>query len=182
MRRQQHRELEADGETVCSRVAHWTCDRDGYRADIETELERDLPYNCEHVVPQSWLNKTEPMRGDLHHLFACEARCNSFRGNTPYAEFAHFLEVLKRAIRTDCGKSERNGVEPAFGKGAAARPVFSVTKLPRDRLGVLLAWHEQDPISEWERHRNAAIFARQGNRNPFIDNQEWAAEVISPLD
>jgi endonuclease G len=39
-----------------------------------------------------------------------------------------------------------------------------------DRLNVLLAWHEQEPVSEWERHRNAAIFARQGNRNPFIDH------------
>jgi endonuclease I len=32
------------------------------------------------------------MRGDLHHLFACKAGCNSFRGNTPFAEFADFPE------------------------------------------------------------------------------------------
>ena len=51
-------------------------------------LEAELPFNCEHVVPQSWFAKHEPMRGDLHHLFACEPRCNSFRGNTPYADFA----------------------------------------------------------------------------------------------
>ena len=49
----------------------------------ETMVEAVLPYNCEHVVPQSWFNRREPMRGDLHHLFACETRCNSFRGNTP---------------------------------------------------------------------------------------------------
>ena len=47
-------------------------------------LESSLPYNCEHVVPQSWFEKREPMRGDLHHLFACEMTCNSFRGNIPY--------------------------------------------------------------------------------------------------
>src|SRR3712207_6295666 len=52
------------------------------------EVEAALPFNCEHVVPQSWFAKREPMRGDLHHLFACEAGCNSFRGNTPFAEFA----------------------------------------------------------------------------------------------
>jgi endonuclease I len=99
------------------------------------------------VVPQSWFNKNEPTRGDLHHLFACEARCNGFRGNTPYAEFADFPEVLERAIRADCGRSERNGFESVFGKGAAARVVFyflvrypeaiSVTELPQDRLSVL---------------------------------------------
>ena len=31
--------------------------------------------------------------------------------------------------------------------------------------------------SLYERHRNQAIFERQGNRNPFIDHPEWAAEV-----
>ena len=66
-------------------------------ATVEEALERALPYNCEHVVPQSWFDKREPMRGDLHHLFACESRCNSFRGNTPYAEFADFPQPSPRA-------------------------------------------------------------------------------------
>jgi endonuclease I len=50
----------------------------------------ELRFNCEHVVPQSWYAKAEPMRGDLHHLFACEPRCNSFRSNIPYFDFADF--------------------------------------------------------------------------------------------
>ncbi|NJP22579.1 MAG: endonuclease I, partial [Hydrococcus sp. CRU_1_1] len=49
-------------------------------------LEMELPYNCEHVVPQSWFAKAQPMKGDLHHLFACESKCNSFRGNNGVAE------------------------------------------------------------------------------------------------
>ena len=53
-------------------------------------LEAQLPYNCEHVVPQSWFDKREPMRGDLHHLFTCESGCNSFRGNTPILRFRGF--------------------------------------------------------------------------------------------
>jgi endonuclease I len=50
------------------------------------------------------------------------------------------------------GRTQR--FRAASGKGAAARAVFyflvrypdaiSVTELPRDRLGVLLAWHQQD--------------------------------------
>ena len=52
-------------------------------------LEAELRFNCEHV-PQSWYAKAEPMRGDLHHLFACEPRCNSFRSNIPYFDFADF--------------------------------------------------------------------------------------------
>jgi endonuclease I len=93
-------------------------------AAMEDAVEAALPYDCEHVVPQSWFGKAEPVRGDLHHMFACETRCNSFRGNTRYTEFADFPNLLDEVVRTDCGKSESTGFEPAHGKGAAARAVF----------------------------------------------------------
>lgn len=44
----------------------------------------------------------------------------------------------------------------------------------RVREGVL---HQQNPPSLYERHRNQAIFERQGNRNPFIDHPEWVGKV-----
>ena len=37
-----------------------------------TSIESEYMYNTEHVVPQSWFGKDNPMRGDLHHLFTCE--------------------------------------------------------------------------------------------------------------
>ena len=83
------------------------------------ELDAQMPYNCEHVVPQSSFAKKEPMRGDLHHLFTCESRCNSFRSNTPYYEFND-----DRAVMHDCGRSEPGEAgrfEPRAGKGAVAR-------------------------------------------------------------
>ncbi|PTA67471.1 endonuclease [Deinococcus arcticus] len=142
-------------------------------------LEMALPYNCEHVVPQSWYARREPMRGDLHHLFACEPACNSFRGNTPYADFPDHDEV----VRGDCGRREVGEFEPAAGKGAAARatlyfllryPGAARIYAPR-HLDTLLAWHAAQPPGDWERHRNAAIFALQGNRNPLIDHPAWGA-------
>ena len=78
-------------------------------------------------MPQSRFAKAEPMRGDLHHLFACETRCNGFRGNSPYADFPDFPQSpltgvrAMELVRGDCGKSESSGFEPANGKGAAAR-------------------------------------------------------------
>lgn len=33
----------------------------------------------------------------------------------------------------------------------------------------LLEWHKQDPVDDFERHRNAVIYQFQENRNPFID-------------
>ncbi|NJN88355.1 MAG: endonuclease I, partial [Leptolyngbyaceae cyanobacterium SL_7_1] len=150
-------------------------------------LENSLPYNCEHVVPQSWFGKKEPMRGDLHHLFACEVECNSFRGNTPFYDFPDFEE----AIRSNCGKSENQAkkFEPENGKGEAARAtLYFLLRYPgfinnqqqeytADRLKVLLDWHQRFPVTEHEKHRNAAIFQKQGNRNPLIDFPEWAAAI-----
>ncbi len=144
-------------------------------------LEEALPYNCEHVVPQSWFAKREPMRGDLHHLFSCEPDCNSFRGNTPYFDFPDYGE----ALRSDCGRREPGEFEPAYGKGAAARAtLYFLLRYPgvvrqygEAALEVLLGWHAAQPPGDWERHRNAAIYVRQGNRNPLIDHPEWAATV-----
>ena len=93
-------------------------------------LEAQAPFNCEHVVPQSWFSKREPMRGDLHHLFTCESGCNSFRGNTPYFDFVDFEE----AVRDACGKRETGsrvriiGFEPEQGKGEVA-PVLPIGPL-----------------------------------------------------
>ena len=148
-------------------------------------LEAELPFNCEHIVPQSWFGKREPMRGDLHHLFACESRCNSFRGNTPYTEFP----VVERNVMSACGRREPDGFEPAAGKGAVARATLyfvlryprqvgdEVRELQRDRVALLLRWHDTEPVGEYERHRNAAIAQLQGNRNPLVDHPEWARRI-----
>lgn len=168
------------------------------------QLDEALPFNCEHVVPQSWFGKAEPMRGDLHHLFACESRCNSFRGNTPFVELADWPPepepepppvlpdgVMADAVRPDCGKRTDSGFEPARGKGAAARALMFVAlrypgviepeELDPARFDDLLAWHAQDPVSRWERHRNAAIHERQGTRNPFVDHPGRAADLVALL-
>lgn len=148
-------------------------------------LEATLPYNCEHVVPQSWFGKKEPMRGDLHHLFACESGCNSFRSNTPYYEFEDFEE----AIREECGKREELKFEPSSGKGAVARAtLYFLLRYPgeinatkkeynTDRIEMILEWHRNFKVSKYERHRNAAIYEKQGNRNPLIDFPEWADRI-----
>src|SRR5215211_1012899 len=145
-------------------------------------IEAELPYNCEHVVCQSWFGEDEPMRGDIHHLYACEMGCNSFRGNFPYFDFPDTQEVSREA----CGRREDIGFEPGAGKGPVARATLyfllrypdligdSERELIPERLPIILAWHEGDPVSDYERHRNYVIAALQGNRNPLIDHPEWA--------
>ena len=41
-------------------------------------------------------------------------------------------------------------------------------------LDLMLQWHAQDPVSQKEIDRNNAVYAIQGNRNPFIDHPEFA--------
>lgn len=49
-------------------------------------------------------------------------------------------------------------------------------------LAVLLRWHIEDPVDEWELLRNEAIYQFQGNRNPFIDHPEWVALIWGTPD
>ncbi len=40
-------------------------------------------------------------------------------------------------------------------------------------LNVLLQWHAADPVSQKEIDHNNAVYAIQGNRNPYIDNPDF---------
>lgn len=130
--------------------------------------------NCEHVVPQSWFGKTQPARGDLHHLFACDASCNSRRGNLPYDEF----KKADDGWRDQCGAiGPERTFEPAGGKGPAARATLYfllrypgvVDRYDQADIERMLDWHRRYPPDLYEKHRNAAIEELQGNRNPLID-------------
>ncbi len=151
----------------------------------ESLLEASLPFNCEHCVPQSWFGKKEPMRGDLHHLFACESGCNSFRGNMPYFDF----RVAEEVVRAGCGRREMNRFQPTAGMGIVARATLyfllrypgivqsGPTTYTKDRIDMLLGWHHEHEVTIYERHRNQAIYEVQGNRNPLIDHADWSDKI-----
>jgi len=40
-------------------------------------------------------------------------------------------------------------------------------------LDMIMAWHENDPVSQKEIDRNDAIYGVQNNRNPYIDHPEY---------
>ncbi len=66
-----------------------TCVYSGLRAKADgsrTPSNGSLSFNTEHTWPQSFYNNSEPMRGDIHHLFPVWSSVNSSRNNNPYAE------------------------------------------------------------------------------------------------
>ncbi|MRC18783.1 endonuclease I [Bacillus thuringiensis] len=155
-------------------------------------IEENNKLNCEHVVPQSWFHKQEPMRGDLHHLFACEPSCNSLRSNYPYHDFSDYEggKVLN-IIRQECGKLEESLFEPEYAKGIVARAtLYFLLRYPDEiandkekniDIELLLKWHEEFPVSIYERHRNQSIQETQGNRNPLVDFPNYARKIDFPL-
>lgn len=44
-------------------------------------------------------------------------------------------------------------------------------------LDMFLKWNQEDPVSQKEIDRNNAAYVFQGNRNPFIDHPEYAADI-----
>lgn len=47
------------------------------------------------------------------------------------------------------------------------------------KRSVLIGWHQEDPVDEYERNRNNVIYGYQGNRNPFIDHPEYVSMIWS---
>ncbi len=60
-----------------------------------------------------------------------------------------------------------------FTSNAQARRVMTYTNgvagFKSAFLDLLLKWHRNDPVSDWEKTRNNRIQEVQGNRNPFVD-------------
>jgi hypothetical protein len=46
-------------------------------------------------------------------------------------------------------------------------------------LTVLLQWHAEDPVDDFERNGHEVVYGYQGNRNPFIDHPEWVECVFN---
>ena len=50
------------------------------------------------------------------------------------------------------------------------------------KLSVLLEWHKEDPVDDFERNRNEIIYEYQRNRNPFIDHPEFVHYIFEDVE
>ena len=146
----------------------------------------DGQFNCEHVVPQSWFGKKKSPRGDLHHLYAAQKECNSLRGNAEFNDQVGQGEQMQLCGVLDQGHNQFN---PKAGHGEAARSVLYFLLCYPGQIGdrkgeytaedipMLLKWSNENPPTEYEKHRNQYIEKLQGNRNPLVDFPQLVNKV-----
>lgn len=164
-------------------------------------------YNREHSFPKSWFNDAYPMYTDLNHLFPTDGYVNNRRGNQPYGTvsaptwtsqngsklgpntypgFSGIVFEPRSEYKGDLARGQlymvtryENLVAGWQGNGNAG-DILNGTAYPSlDNwyTKMLFEWHIADPVSTKEIARNNAVFALQGNRNPYIDHPEYVYQV-----
>ena len=181
----------------------------GWSKNGEEEYDGGNGWNREHVWAKSHgdFGNTIGPGTDVHALRPCDVSVNSARSNRWFAECS--TEYIDGDGATGCYTSSTEWVwKPNNNvKGDVARMIFYMATryegegmepdlqiidyLPSNnntsdpvhaKLSDLLLWHMQDPVDDWERNRNNIIYYDyQNNRNPFIDQPEFAELIWGDL-
>lgn len=156
-------------------------------------------YNREHIIPQSVFSSSSPMVSDAHSVTPTDGKVNGLRSAFPHGNVASAsTTTLNGSKLGTSGVTGYTGTvfEPIDEfKGDIARMyLYFATRYENNIAGypfamfngssnqvfttaflnMLLTWHAQDPVNTREIDRNNAIYARQNNRNPYIDHPEYA--------
>lgn len=159
-------------------------------------------YNREHSFPKSWFSEGKPMASDAFHIYPTDGKVNSQRSNYPYGECSGGTTLPSNGGVKALGRLGTSTFPGYSGvvfepddeyKGDFARSYFYMAAAYMDKIAnwdskmlagnnfpafsswavnLLLKWHRQDPVSKKELDRQEAVYARQKNRNPFIDHPE----------
>ncbi len=151
--------------------------------------------NREHVWAKSHGDFLDirPMDGDAYNLHAADASVNILRSNYDFDTCSFYGTFI--------GEAEAYYKSPRFepsdaAKGEVARTIFYMAvryegtdgeldlevvdavntsaNAEHGKLSTLLQWNNDFPPTYFERRRNERVHQAQGNRNPFIDNPEFA--------
>ncbi|MEE3928479.1 endonuclease [Mycoplasmopsis ciconiae] len=149
--------------------------------------------NREHLIPQSWFNKNDPMRSDAHHVWPTDIKVNNIRSNYPHDNVVRATQTTQNNSKLGYNVNNVTVFEPvdAF-KGDIARAYlyFVLSYKNKDIYNVktniflkqfpyiknhffntYLNWSKNDPIDLFDVKRNNEIakYHSIGLRNPFSD-------------
>lgn len=150
---------------------------------------------------------TSPMWVDIHHIYPVDKHVNAVKADYPLGVVNNPTWVSTNGSRVGTNSlNGYNGIafEPIDAyKGDLARAyLYMITRYENQIenwtyneygmamldnqpypgfepwvIDMFLLWHALDPVSQKERARNDAIFAIQGNRNPFIDKPHFVEKI-----
>lgn len=175
-------------------------------ADVTTEEHNDY-WNREHVWAKSHGFPNESQQGytDIHHLRPADKTVNSARGNKDFNAGGNPNSETNINFSTPDSWEPRDAV-----KGDVARMMLymdlrydlgTATGMPDlvlvDKVGTsstttdgkaefgklctLIKWNFDDPVDAFELARNNAVYEYQGNRNPFVDHNEWVDVIYKDV-
>jgi endonuclease I len=146
-------------------------------------------WNREHTFPKSLGTPdlgTSGAGSDAHHLRPCDVQMNSARGNRIFVngngsaqaigstgffpgeewkgDVARMIMYMYLRYPNQCN---------AASVGNPTQTISQIDQIP----DIFILWHEQDSVSSLEIQRNQKVFEAQGNRNPFIDNPDFATRI-----
>jgi endonuclease I len=152
--------------------------------------------NREHVWAKShgFFSGIRPMDSDVHNLRPSDASVNEDRGNKDFDNVRP--NGTQHPEATECWFTDGAWEPGPATKGQVARILFYMATRYEDpvlefdlelvdkintfplpehgKLSTLIEWNNQYPPSDFERRRNERIHQIQQNRNPFVDNPEFA--------
>lgn len=165
-----------------------------HKAKGQTQGQKDF-WNREHVWSQSHGLLKSGSKTDAHNLVPADQTVNSSRGNKDFENGGNAHHECALCL-TDGDSWE----PPEEIKGDVARMMFYmdlryegargendltlVEGIPEEDsddfgdLATLMSWHCGDAVSHYELARNEIIYEWQQNRNPFIDQPQWAEYIF----
>ncbi|WP_081231701.1 ExeM/NucH family extracellular endonuclease [Pseudoalteromonas luteoviolacea] len=166
----------------------------GRSQDKNTNGGGTTDWNREHSWPKSHGFPSEGQYGytDIHHLRPTDVKVNSTRSSKDYDDGGNPVDNAPGNFTDSDSFEPRDAV-----KGDTARMMFymavrydgtdggmpdlelvnNISASSSPTLGVLcnlMDWHREDTIDQLELDRHQRIVEQQGNRNPFVDNPEFA--------
>jgi len=164
--------------------------------DRETMGPRADVTEAEHIVPASAFGRTrscwaaggrdeclrrasdvydevfDTFHSDLHNLTVAVGHINAVRSDFTMGLIPGDVNPYGQCdfeVSLDDDKVE----PPTDVRGDIARAYFYVShtyglQLTQGELHLFRAWHQADPVSEWEIERDKLIEEQQGNSNPFV--------------
>ena len=179
----------------------------GFKMDGPAEYDNGQGWNREHVWAKSRgdFGTSRGAGTDCHNLRAADISTNSARSNRNFDEAdVQYIDQSGQYSGTTNSYTSSSAFiwEPRDEvKGDIARTIFymatryegennepdlELTEELLDqgsiapihaKLSVLLTWHQQDPVDNYERRRNDIVYSYQNNRNPYVDHPEYISMI-----